>query len=278
MASSSSFPPTSSSAAVLSADHEFEARPSHRVAASSIQSDGDVWQEMLAVCEPPNNGKTDGLKKKKAGWGLMGLGNKQSGAGATSSSQTNAPSLVLRSYYECERTGKRVWDEPPSGASKVVQATDEMRQMAQLQLQELILSRSSAPESPVTVSDEDDTSTPTSASSSSSGTKSAKKKGFFGKIRGGSNGKAITVAKGSRSTNPGTTNTGSTSASQGRSRQSNRSQQQRYRTNDVQLQEAIARSLAVEGNNQTSTTETDDDRKLQEQIDLAKALSLSVQS
>ena len=271
---------SSSSPAVLSADHEFEARPSHRVAASSIQSDGDVWQEMLAVCEPPNNSKTDGSKKKKTGWGLMGRGNKQSGAGSASSSQTDGPSLVLRSYYECERTGKRVWDEPPSGASKVVQATDEMRQMAQLQLQELILSRSSAPESPVTPSDEDGTSssTPTSGSSSSSAAKSAKKKGFFGKFRGGSNMQVTTVANSSMSATSTATNHGSASSSQDRSGKSNRGKKQQYRTNDVQLQQAIARSLADEGINQTSATETDDDRELQEQIDLAKALSLSVQS
>jgi hypothetical protein len=82
---------------------EFGARRTSRVAKDFAKADGDVWQENLAVCET--------------------VGNK----------------LIIRSYYLNKRTSKRVWDEPPSGASKLLPATDDMRRMANIQMQEMQL-------------------------------------------------------------------------------------------------------------------------------------------
>jgi hypothetical protein len=45
--------------------------------------------------------------------------------------------MIIRSYYSNQRTGERIWDEPPSGASCVMPATEEMRKMAEVQLQEM---------------------------------------------------------------------------------------------------------------------------------------------
>lgn len=82
------------------------ARRSTRVAADKYTHDGDSWQETLAVCEMPAI-KSGEVKMK------------------------------IRSYYSNKRTGDRVWDEPPSGASRVLPATEEMRKMAELQLEEM---------------------------------------------------------------------------------------------------------------------------------------------
>ena len=51
-----------------------------------------------------------------------------------------APALALRSYFQSGRTGQRVWDEPPSGASNVVFATEEVRRMAEVQMRDLQVS------------------------------------------------------------------------------------------------------------------------------------------
>ena len=93
-------------------ENAFEARPTNRLGKDhKIVADGDTWQEMMAVCEPRN------YKKNNDGSG---------------------PSLVIRSYYQNTRTGKRVWDEPPSGATNIIPASEEMRKMATLQLNELL--------------------------------------------------------------------------------------------------------------------------------------------
>jgi hypothetical protein len=79
----------------------FVARRSNHVTDSKFnQSDGDTWQETLAVCE---------LNDK----------------------------LGIRSYYTNRRTDQRVWDEPPSGASNINEASEEMREMAKVQLSEM---------------------------------------------------------------------------------------------------------------------------------------------
>jgi hypothetical protein len=83
-----------------------EPRRSTRVSTKKYSHDGDSWQETLAVCEMP---------KKDSG----------------------AIKMIIRSYYSNQRTGERVWDEPPSGASRVMPATEEMRKMAEVQLQEM---------------------------------------------------------------------------------------------------------------------------------------------
>lgn len=69
--------------------------------------DGDVWCERVTVCE--------------------------------TATKTGQPKLILRSYYRNRRTDERVWDEPPSGASRVKHATAEMRARGEQKLQELRL-------------------------------------------------------------------------------------------------------------------------------------------
>lgn len=86
--------------------------PSYKLRRSNVKSDvavsdGDIWHEKLAVCESATN---DGK-----------------------------PKLLIRSYFRNERTGDRLWDEAPSGASKINYATAEMRRMAQAQMDELQL-------------------------------------------------------------------------------------------------------------------------------------------
>jgi hypothetical protein len=91
-------------------EDSFEARPTNRLGKDhKIVADGDTWQEMMAVCEAPEEAP----------------GDEDSGR------------LVIRSYYQSIRTNERVWDEPPSGATNVIPASDEMRRMATLQLEEL---------------------------------------------------------------------------------------------------------------------------------------------
>jgi hypothetical protein len=85
----------------------FEARPSNRIGDVQVEADGDTWQEVLAVCEAPPT--ADAYARK----------------------------LVIRSYYQNKHNRQRVWDEPPSGASKILPASDEMREMAYVQLSEL---------------------------------------------------------------------------------------------------------------------------------------------
>jgi hypothetical protein len=82
-------------------------RRSTHISSDVAQSDGEVWQEKLAVCE-----------------------------GVTPSGE---PRLLIRSFYRNKRTGERFWDEPPSGAGSVVHATAEMRKKAEMQKEELQL-------------------------------------------------------------------------------------------------------------------------------------------
>jgi hypothetical protein len=82
---------------------EFQARPSNRLGRNALglsQADGSAWQEYLAVCEVQDK-------------------------------------LQIRSYFQNLTTGNRAWDEPPSGASHIIPASEEMRRMATLQLDEL---------------------------------------------------------------------------------------------------------------------------------------------
>jgi hypothetical protein len=88
-------------------DGTYRPRRSQNVASDLAQSDGDLWQEKLAVCE-----------------------------GTTPAGE---PRLLIRSFYRNKRTGDRVWDEPPSGAGTVVHATNEMRKKAEMQKEELEL-------------------------------------------------------------------------------------------------------------------------------------------
>ena len=98
---------------MTSAAAPLPARKSQRVAGVDY-SDGDIWQEKLAVCE--------GVKK------------------------TGEPDLLIRSYYRNIRTRERVWDEPPSGAGTVLHATVENRQQAEFQRCELQLTLEMIPD------------------------------------------------------------------------------------------------------------------------------------
>jgi len=69
-------------------DDGFRARRSTHVTGDEYsKADGDAWQETLAVCEM-------------------------------------AGKLTIRSYYTNQRTRERKWDEPPSGASRVLNASE----------------------------------------------------------------------------------------------------------------------------------------------------------
>jgi hypothetical protein len=92
------------------------ARQSQFVTADLTQSDGDTWQERIAVCE--------------------------------SATLDGKPKLLMRSYYRNQRTDERNWDEPPSGASQIKHATSEMRQKAELQMKELQLTLEMIPDDP----------------------------------------------------------------------------------------------------------------------------------
>lgn len=81
-----------------------------KLAANLNVGDAKVWREKLAVCE-----------------------------GVTKDGE---PKLIVRSYFKCDDEDEgsvqpRVWDEPPSGASQVIHATQAMHDKAQQQLNEL---------------------------------------------------------------------------------------------------------------------------------------------
>eukprot|EP00531_Pseudo-nitzschia_arenysensis_P004572 CAMPEP_0116119326 /NCGR_PEP_ID=MMETSP0329-20121206/2576_1 /TAXON_ID=697910 /ORGANISM="Pseudo-nitzschia arenysensis, Strain B593" /LENGTH=280 /DNA_ID=CAMNT_0003613009 /DNA_START=61 /DNA_END=906 /DNA_ORIENTATION=+ len=100
-----------------------------------IQADGDTWQEYLAVSEKANKSISNGSKRGGLS-SLFGKKNKNKSS-KTSDSDTSSSNLIIRSYFQNRRTGRKVWDEPPSGASRIVPASEEMRRMAELQLGEI---------------------------------------------------------------------------------------------------------------------------------------------
>ena len=87
-------------AANNSGNEVYEPRRSARVSANT-SGDGDIWQEKLVVCEAAGN------------------------------------KLVIRSYFRSLNSGKRNWDEPPTGASHVEAASAEDRQKAEEELKNL---------------------------------------------------------------------------------------------------------------------------------------------
>ena len=198
----------------------FEARPSNRIGTQIIQADGDTWQETLAVCEAP-------------------------------STSSEAGKLIIRSYYQNTRSGQRVWDEPPSGASNINPASEEMRRMANIQLSELQVVTGGVPDTTATTTEDK---------------KKKKKNGLFGLFKKDKN-KKDTTPKTDRKIQyrPGSkmfAKRGKPSRGGGDS--------------DAQLQEAIARSLAESqgiqyhpGTPNTMNGGMDDE-------ELAKALSMSV--
>lgn len=137
---------------------EYTSRRSSRVAADRYVADEDNWVEALAVCESPT---APTVEKKKTSSGLFSKF--KSSTSSTSSSAKNAVKdetiiysttdgddddnqddiaaasqrLTIRPYFQSQRTGQRIWDEPPSGASTIVYATPEARRMAHAQLDEM---------------------------------------------------------------------------------------------------------------------------------------------
>ena len=82
----------------------YEPRPSTRVRGANLHNtvgDGDVWYEHLVVCEAAKN------------------------------------KLVIRSYFKNGRTHKKIWDEPPTGASTIEPASSTKRTEAETELKTL---------------------------------------------------------------------------------------------------------------------------------------------
>jgi hypothetical protein len=140
--------PTRDSATATNAGEEFDARPAVTLKLGKKRTDeltiadGDTWDEYLAVCEKADTrastttrggGALSFFRKKKK----SSNNKKGSTSSSSSSATTNNNNLTIRSYFQNRRTGKKVWDEPPSGASKIVPASEEMRRMAAIQLDDL---------------------------------------------------------------------------------------------------------------------------------------------
>lgn len=141
-------PPTSP----LSFADDFNARRSSRVAADRYAPDDDNWVEALAVCESaavtmaPTKKNGGGLFRKLKSRSMPpsdSSGNDDNGVNDELKVDTDADvaaasqRLTIRPYFQSQRTGQRVWDEPPSGASNIVYATLEARRMAHAQLGEM---------------------------------------------------------------------------------------------------------------------------------------------
>lgn len=114
-----------------------------------IRADGDTWQEYLSVCEKGRIEKGRPEKgRRAAAFSLFGKKKKMTSIETNTNTNGNdndnskgngndISNLMIRSYFQNTRTKKKVWDEPPSGASHIVPASEEMRLMAQHQLGEL---------------------------------------------------------------------------------------------------------------------------------------------
>jgi hypothetical protein len=223
------------------------ARPTQRMGHAHIQADGDTWQEILAVV----------VKETK---GTAGGSSTVPGA-ADISTATATGQLMIRSYFQNKRSGKRVWDEPPSGASHVVAATEEMHRMASVQLQELQIVGAAAAA----------TTTTTTDTSTGMGTETKKKRGFlsfgFGKNSKHNNNTNNTVAArirykpGSSLVTPRPTSRGAKRGTGGTGTS----------VEDLQVQEAIAQSLGIMVQHQNYDDDDEDDEEMQ----MVKALSLS---
>lgn len=99
---SSTFNPVDSNVAGGGEDGDnYEPRRSNRIKQDLTNADGDIWEEKLVVCE------------------------------------ASAEKLVIRSYFKNSRTGRRVWDEPPTGASHIEHASSATRQEREEELQNL---------------------------------------------------------------------------------------------------------------------------------------------
>ena len=87
---------------------EYKPQPSTRISTSNISCDNDTWTEYLTIVEVPRNDK-----------------------------RRNTFELQIRSFFESNATGEKVWGEPPTGATHVLWATEEMKKMAHEQMCDL---------------------------------------------------------------------------------------------------------------------------------------------
>lgn len=189
----------------------YEPRRSGRVNTTDfLQADGDTWIEKLMVCESTNN------------------------------------KLVIRSYFRNSRTGKRVWDEPPTGASRIEPATSKMRNDAH---EELMIMQTALETNNDTTSSVPPTAG-TGASENSNNTKKSNKKGkgFLSKLFGKKN-------KAKHDTN---TNNNAIVDSE-----------------DEDMQRAISLSMGIQIDNTNNMTNNGNWQAEQEALELAQAISMS---
>jgi hypothetical protein len=217
---------------ITESDDTFIARPSRRVGggnnnvASIDRADGSTWQEFLAVAE---------LQAK----------------------------LQIRSYYENRTTGKRVWDEPPTGASHIIPATKEMHKMATIQLDELYIATE--------VDDIEDNDGGGKETEDNAAKETKKKNGFMKGLFGGrkknNDGDKKMTSKIRYKPDSKLMTTTTESSSNVRSSSGKKS------TTDRELQAAIERSIAdSQGKPYNELEEEEED---DEELAMAKALSLS---
>lgn len=227
-----------------------------------IQADGDTWQEYLAVSEKAHSTTSSNAFKRGGAFSFFGKKNKEKQSSSNAANNNNGngngdgSNLIIRSYFQNQRTGKKVWDEPPSGASMTVSASEQMRRMAELQLDELhVVAKHAA--------DIDDLGEHDSATNSRTNDNRKEKKSVGGGLfRWGNNtsGSNAGTTKGETANSGGSINNGTrirykpnsklnttrnssastagSAASKGRSSNSNKT------LNDRQLQEAIERSMS----------------------------------
>lgn len=207
-------------------DDNFQARPSRslgRTGPSIAQADGSSWQEYLAVCEIQDQ-------------------------------------LQVRSYFENQQ-GKRVWDEPPSGASHIIPATDEMRRMATLQLDDLCVATTNGE------NDGDDNQGKRNNSESGKKKKRGGIKSLFGKLGGGRK----DTKESSQSNKKIQYKPGSNLLASGNETSASRSMRA-----DPHLQAAIAQSLAESSGIVATTEQQQSAFHTDEDPELARAMALSL--
>jgi hypothetical protein len=216
-----------------------------------IRADGDTWQEYLAVSEKAHTTRYSNASTRGGALSFFGKKNKKKhSSNSTSNVATNktngssSSNLTIRSYFQNLRTGKKVWDEPPSGASITVPASEEMRRMAELQLDELHVVATHAADI------EDLGESAHSTSSNNNNSNSKKKKSLGGGIfrRGNNTSGSNGGTKGENANSGGSANNGSRIRYKPNSKLNttrNASAAGSAATiNDRQLQEAIERSMA----------------------------------
>mmetsp|Transcript_7435 Transcript_7435/g.14068 ORF Transcript_7435/g.14068 Transcript_7435/m.14068 type:complete len:119 (+) Transcript_7435:1091-1447(+) len=89
-------------------DMEYKPQPSTRISTNEVSCDNDTWTEYLTIVEVSRSDR-----------------------------RRNSFELQIRSFFESKATGQKVWGEPPTGATRVLWATEEMKKMAHEQMSDL---------------------------------------------------------------------------------------------------------------------------------------------